>query len=131
MSMAPVTTQDSLTYYFATEAVVSRPSAWQVSLHTGNPGTDGSANEVTDTGYARRPATFAVNATDATAPQAQNSATIAFANAVDGYTVTYVVIWDASNGRPLAIQRLVTDKAIPSGSPAQFLPGELIVGGRN
>jgi hypothetical protein len=129
--MSPAIAQDSLSYYFTADSVSTRPSGWEISLHTGNPGDAGLANEVADSAYARRPATFRIEAADAAAPQAENAETIAFASAVDGYTVTHVVIWETANGRPLAIQRLITEKAIPAGSPAQFLPGELIVGGRN
>lgn len=131
MSMSPVTTQETLGYYFTGSAVAARPTGWNVSLHTGAPGNTGTANEVADSAYARQAATFTLNTADVGYPLVANAANITYANAATGYTATHVVVWDTTNSRPLVIQRLVTDKVIAAGSPAQFSPGELIIGGRN
>jgi len=131
MSMAPITAQESLTYYFTALTASARPAGWNVSLHTGAPGNNGAANEVTDSAYARRPATFTLDNTDAAAPLVSNTANVAYAAAATGYTATHAVVWDTTNNRPLAIQRLAADKVIAAGSSAQFSPGELIIGGRN
>jgi hypothetical protein len=131
MSMSPVTAQESLGYFFTGAGIAARPAGWSVSLHTGDPGNTGTANEVSDSAYARQPATFALNTADAGFPLVANTASIAYANAATGYTATHVVVWDTTNNRPLVIQRLVTDKVVAAGSPAQFAAGELIIGGRN
>jgi hypothetical protein len=131
MSMSPITAQESLGYFFTGVAAAARPTAWTVSLHTAAPGNAGTANEVTDSAYARRPAAFALNTTDAAFPLVANTANIAYASAATGYTATHAVVWDTTNNRPLVIQRLATDKVVPAGSPAQFATGELIIGGRN
>lgn len=131
MSMPPITAQESLAYYFTGTTSSPRPTGWNVSLHTGAPGNAGTANEVTDAAYARQSTTFSLDISDAAYPLVANAATIAYPAAVTGYTATHVVVWDTTNNHPLAIQRLVTDKVIPAGGPAQFSPGELIIGGRN
>lgn len=131
MSMSPAITQDSLSYYFTFGAATTRPAAWNVSLHTGEPGTAGTANEVTDTAYFRQSTTFTLDTSDAGYPLVANADGINYPAAATGYTATHVVIWDTTSNRPLAIQRLVTSKVIPVGGPAQFSPGELIIGGRN
>ena len=131
MSMSPIAAQESLAYYFTGLASSPRPTSWNVSLHTGAPGNSGTANEVTDSAYARQSAVFALNIVDSAFPLVANSANIAYANAATSYTATHVVVWDNTNGQPLVIQRLVTDKVVAAGSPAQFATGELIIGGRN
>lgn len=128
MSMSPFATLDSLTYYFTAGSPATRPVAWEVSLHTGDPGSDGSANEVADAGYAREPATFATDNTDPDLPFADNTGLIQFGAAVTGYTASYVVVWSGA-GNPLSIQRLVADKVIGVGVQAEFAVGELIIGG--
>lgn len=131
MSMSPAASLASLTRYFTSSADQARPSAWAVSLHTGAPGNNGVDNEVTDSGYARQSAQFQIDNSDPVGPTAVNSATIAFPVAQAGYTATHVVVWDATNNQPLAIQRLVTDKIIAGGQQAQFTPSQLKIGGRN
>lgn len=131
MSMSPATTLASLTYYLTTGSALARPSAWSVSLHTGAPGNSGSANEVADANYARQPGAFAIDGSDAAAPAATNSTIISYPAAQTGFTATHAVVWDATNNQPLVIQRLVTDKVIAAGEPAQFAVGTLRIGGRN
>ncbi|WP_024647734.1 phage tail fiber protein [Pseudomonas syringae] len=131
MSMSSAALLDSLSYYFTSATVGSRPAAWAVSLHTAAPGDAGTGSEVTDSAYARQSATFALNTADASAALVFNTANIAFAAASTGYTATHAVVWDVTNSRPLVVQRLVTDKVIAAGEQAQFSPGELKIGGRN
>lgn len=128
MSMSAFATLDSLTYYFTAIAPAARPTSWEVSLHTGDPGVDGTANEVADAGYAREPGIFAVDNTDPTLPFVDNTGLIQFGAAVTGYTATHVVVW-SNAGNPLSIQRLTADKVIGVGVEAQFAVGELIIGG--
>ncbi|MCD5994149.1 hypothetical protein KDX38_11030 [Pseudomonas sp. CDFA 602] len=131
MSMSHAALLDSLSYYFTSSTVGSRPVAWVVSLHTAAPGDSGTASEVADANYARQPSTFALNTSDASAALVFNTANIAFAAAATGYTAAYAVVWDTTNNRPLVIQRLITDKVIAAGEQAQFSPGELKIGGRS
>lgn len=127
MAMSPAVLADSLAYYLTTDSPITRPTAWTLSLHTAAPGSDGTANEVTDSGYARESASFVVDVSDPDAPFAENDALVTFDAAVVAYTVTHVVVWGDST--PLVIQALQTDKVINIGEQAQFAIGELVVGG--
>ncbi len=131
MAMSSLATRDSLAFYFTAESVFARPSGWNVSLHTGFPGVDGSSNEVADANYSRQPVIFALDIADASAPFVSNSTSVDYASAASGYTASYVVVWDTTNARPLVVQRLSADKTIASGEQAQFVVGELRIGGRN
>ena len=82
--------------WLLSNASVTRPTAWYVSLHTADPGLTG-ASEVTtgvDSDYVRKSVTFAA----ASALQkASNVAATWTANAgATTYVVTHVGIWDAA-----------------------------------
>lgn len=127
MAMSPDIFADSLTYYLTTGSPITRPTAWTVSLHTAAPGSDGTANEVGDSGYARLSVTFTLDVSDPDAPFVSNSALLAFGAAVAAYTVTHVVVWGDTT--PVVIEALRTEKVINIGEQAQFAIGELVVGG--
>lgn len=78
--------------WLLTEESVSRPSAWYVALHTGDPGEAGSANELSGNGYARQAVTFAVAADGAT----ENEDQLTFGPNTDSNwgTVSHVSVWD-------------------------------------
>ncbi len=122
MPMSQSATSDSLKYYLTNVSVLSRPVAWTVSLHTGDPGAGGTANEVGDSGYARQSIGFTV-----VGQVASNTATVTFPAAVLAYNVTHVVVWGGAN--PLVIQALRTTKSIAPGVQATIAAGELTVGG--
>ncbi|HAR39189.1 MAG TPA: hypothetical protein DCS09_11790 [Porphyromonadaceae bacterium] len=85
--------------WLLTDTAVTRPTAWWVALHTGDPGADGSANEVlvaADADYVRKSVTFA----DLANGQNQNEVGVAWTvdEASVGYTVTHASIWTAESG---------------------------------
>ncbi|MGS0735571.1 phage tail fiber protein [Pseudomonas sp. GG8] len=128
--MSPDLIASSLAYYFTADASVPRPSAWQLSLHTATPGGNGTANEVTDSAYARQSVTFSdPDLANPLFPLVSNSALVSFPAASSSYTATHVVVWDVTRSAPLVIQRLIADKAVPIGSQAQLAIGELKIGG--
>lgn len=92
-----------------------------VSLHTGDPGEDGTANEVVGGSYARQNATFDAPTDGATS----NSATIRFDD-MPAVTVTHVAIWDSS-GTPqcLYVGALSASKTLTAGDPFEFAAGAL------
>lgn len=122
MPMSQGITTDSLKYYLTADAVAARPVAWTISLHAGDPGADGTANEVTDSGYVRQSIAFTV-----VGQVASNTATVTFPAAVLAYNVTHVVVWGGSS--PQVIQALRTTKSIAPGVQATIAAGELTVGG--
>lgn len=127
MAMTPAVLTDSLEYYLTGDVPITRPTAWTVSLHSGPPGGDGSADEITDAGYARLSATFAVDTSVPTAPFAANDTLLAFGVVDASYTVTHVVVWGDTT--PLVVQALRTPRVLAIGEQAQFAIGELNVGG--
>lgn len=129
MSMSAHTLEQSLKYYLTTDSAVARPTAWTISLHSADPGTAGTANEVAYSGYARQSATFSVSLADPTAPIASNTTLIEYPVNAASYTVTHIVVWGGAN--PLVIQALNNSKTILAGVKAQITAGELTIGGRN
>jgi len=99
-----------------------------VSLHTADPGDSGAANELSDSGYARKAASFS-NPT-AGAGTTSNSADITFNAIADAttYTVTHVGIWDSvSGGNLLLTAALTTSKQFSQNDVPRFPTGSLTV----
>lgn len=130
MSMSPSLLTSSLSYYLTVDSPAPRPEAWQLSLHTGAPGSNGFGNEVTDSTYLRQAVTFLIDTSDSEFPLASNDTLVEFPAAGEGFTATYLVAWDVTNGVPLVIQRLASDKVIGVGVQAQLAISELKIGGR-
>ncbi len=129
MSMSPYTLEQSLRYYLTASTVNARPTTWEISLHSGDPGPDAANNEIAYAGYARQSASFSVDVTDPDAAFAANSALIEFPVSATPYTVTHVAVWGGADA--LVIQQLNSSKTITAGVKAQFAPGEITIGGRN
>lgn len=90
----------ALDYLFGT-AVLTRPTAWYIALHTGANGGAGAANEIgAGVGYARQSVTYSRTG------NLENLAVLATfgPNTVTNWgTVTDVTVWDSlSGGRCLA-----------------------------
>ena len=129
MAMSPLLVKDSLIYYLTGDLVtISRPTGWEISLHSGAPGPDGTENEVTDANYTRQPVTFAVDDSNPLRPFAHNDDDVIFPDADNSYTVTHIVVWDAG-GNILTNQPLRTPKLIAAEEPATLATGELVIGG--
>jgi len=85
-----------------------------VSLHTGNPGETGAANELAAAnGYARQSVTFSV-----AGAVASSDATVTFGPATaDQGTITHFALWDAaSGGNSIAYGALAASRAWSSGT---------------
>lgn len=105
---------------FTTESMGTRPTAWTVKLHTGDPGETGASNEVTGSGYAAQTGvTFTRSANEVS-----NTAAITFPTVTTTpYTVTHVSITDGTN--VLAKGALDVSKALAVGEAFIFSIGEL------
>jgi len=118
---------DALSYYFTTDSVGTRPTAWYMSLHDGDPGDTG-ADELTtgeDSGYARvSGVTFSKLANNSVT----NDANITY-NATDGTNIiTHIGIWDAaSSGNLLVAGALDGPRTITSTAPLTIAAGDLII----
>ena len=83
----------------------------KLALHTGDPGEDGTANEVTGGSYSRQTITFAA----ASGGSMAMSGTVSF-TAMPAATVSHVSLWDSS-GTPkcLYVGALSASKAVGAG----------------
>ncbi|GGV34273.1 hypothetical protein GCM10010182_67710 [Actinomadura cremea] len=97
----------------------SLPAAY-VSLHTADPGTDGSS-EVTGGSYARQAATWAA----ASGGEKDSSAEVVF-NIPSGTTITHVGLWSAStSGTFRGGGPLNEEQPYPTGGTFSMAAGDL------
>jgi hypothetical protein len=75
------------------DVAITRPTAWYVALHTGDPTEVGNVAELSGNGYARQAATF----TEDTNGLVDNDADINFGpnTSVNWGSVSHVSVWDA------------------------------------
>jgi len=94
MSMADYAEAEVAKYLFTAEAMGTRPTAWYVALHTGDPSDTGANNEVFAAWYVRQAVTFT-----RTVGALSNVGAVNFpAVTAAGLTITHVSIKDALNG---------------------------------
>lgn len=106
-----------------TTDAVTRPTGWRVSLHTADPGEDGTSNELSGNTYARAAATLSV-----TGNVASNTGAVSFPNTsgVNWSQVTHAGLWDhESTPRFIAGGALSVNKTIEAGDTGNFAAGEL------
>lgn len=114
---------DALKYYFSTDTtLVTRPTVWWVSLHSGDPGDDGTLNLIS--GPTRRQVTWnAGSGNTKTSATAQQWTAMP---AVGGSGVTFVGIWNAStSGTYLATGQLTTGQPVTAGQTFNIAAGAI------
>lgn len=122
--------EDLLCTWLFTTTAATRPTAWYVALHTGDPGEVGSANEVvvgTDADYVRKSVTFADPV--ASSGQVLSNASVSWTvnSGSAGYTVTHASIWDASTaGNCLMKGQLPVSRTLAASGVLTFAIGEII-----
>ena len=105
----------------------TKPSELWVALHTGAPGADASANQVSGGAYARAQldpadANWTAETTDG---ESKNAAAITFPapSGANWGSITHVSVWDASTGGNSLLQgALTTPKTVNDGDPAPSFP---------
>lgn len=106
----------------------TRPTAWYVALHTGDPGETGASNEVvvgSDADYVRQAVTMGAATTGTSASTTQVTHTPAVAAGT--YSVTHASIWTASTAGTCLIKgALASARSISNASPLVFEIGEII-----
>lgn len=134
MSNTSYSSREIIRLLFTAEALETRPSDWYVGLHTGDPGVDGSANEVTgatDANYERVAITWDESeVSDLT--RVSNDAEVVFpaSGGAGSYTVQFITIWDADTaGNCLARLPLVPARAVAPAGILRFPIGEIIIEG--
>ena len=122
--------EDLLVTWMFTDTAVTRPTGWFVALHTGDPGEDGSANEVlvaNDADYTRKTVTFADPVAGSGMCLSEGQVSHTPAVAASPYTVTHASIWTlASGGICLIKGALPIPRTISNAAPLTFEIGEII-----
>lgn len=120
--------EDQAIKWMMTGAAVTRPTAWYVALHTGDPGEAGSANEIgAGVGYARQSAAFTSNG-DGTV---DNDALITFGpnTNTNWGSVTHVSVWTAASGGSCLYKGpLTAAKTVNIGDSLDIAAAALVVG---
>ncbi len=118
-----------LGWMFTTDSV-TRPTTWYIALHTGDPGSDGSSNEV-DTGddadYVRQSVTYG----SAASKQCLNDAAVSWTvnSGSAGFTVTHASVWTASTGGTcLMTGELGAARDMVALAVETFAIGEIVAG---
>lgn len=127
MASNPVFEEETLKYWFTTDAMGDRPTSWEVALHSGDPGT-GDDNELTDANYARESANFEVVA-DGDGFIARNDADIVFPALVAGVTVQFMSVRDATTGDHIRSVQLNPPKTFSAGGIPRIPINELVFEG--
>lgn len=91
-------------------AAFTQPSSLQLSLHTADPGEDGSTAEVTGGSYARQAITFAA----ASAGVSSMSNSPSFTD-MPACTVSHIAIWDNTGTNCLFYGALSASKTVNAG----------------
>lgn len=104
--------------WLLTAGVVTRPTAWHVSLHTGDPGKTG-ANELvigTDADYVRKVATFGAATLEVSATTTDLTWTAAAT--ATAHNITHIGVWDALTGGNFIVggALAVAEPRVASGS---------------
>ena len=103
---------------------ITRPTAWYIQLHTGDPGEAGSSNLVTGNAFARQ----AFLATAESVGEVKNDGAITFPQASGGNwgLISHVSVWDhISAGNCLMKGALNSSKQIDDGDQLVFNDEEL------
>lgn len=134
MSTTSYSSREIIRLNFTTTALAARPTGWYVRLHTGDPGVDGTANEVTgatDPNYAATAVTWNEEEISGIT-RVSNDAEVAFpaSGGVSSYNVQFITIWSAaSGGNCLARLPLVPARAVAPAGILRFPIGEIIIEG--
>lgn len=98
----------------------SDPAAFYVKLHTGDPGSAGTANAATET--TRKSATFSA----ASAGAITTSADLSWTSVAATETISHVSFWDASTaGTFLGSDALSASKSLTAGDTFTIAAGDL------
>lgn len=95
--------------WLLTTGAATRPTSWNLGLHSADPGDDGSANEITtgdDSNYVRKVSGFntAVTLTGSDTYTKNNTDSVWTPGAGANYTAPFVGVWDAlTTGNSLAV----------------------------
>lgn len=113
---------------FNGDAFPTEPSNLYLALHNGDPGNDGTSNELGAGDYDRVSTASGDWVTSGSGPTvAENSTEISFGEATSDWgTVSHVSIWDSSSGgNPLWQGSLDSDKSVQTGDELIFRSNDI------
>jgi len=102
----------------ATGQTATLPTEWWVSLHTGDPTSAGTANEVAGGSYARQQVTSW--AWDSGADKRSESGNVLTFPAIPGCTVTHFGVFDGLAGTLLWYGAVETPQLVDAGQPVEI-----------
>lgn len=131
MNVSVFSSEQLLKLLFTASVLGTRPTAWHVALHTGDPTLVGSANEVTATPYSRQVATFVADRpVVGGAWRVRNNADLVFPAPNSAYTVTHVTVFTAATaGTCLAVFALPLARTVAIGGVFSIPINELVITG--
>jgi len=119
-----------LNWMFTDASAPSRPTAWQVSLHTGDPGETGLTAEVlvsADADYTRKAITFADSVAGSSC-LSELAVTHTPASGATAYTVTHVTVHaTAPDAVALISGALQVPQLIDNSNPLSLSVGEIVI----
>lgn len=114
-SMSDAIENDFLAYYFSSGSIITRPTAWYMSLHTADPGDTGTS-EVAAASYVRESLGTGFTAIPS-GGVATNLAAVTFDTPLTSWgTITHFGVWTASSGGTLLTYGALT-------SPSSIVAG--------
>lgn len=120
-----------LDWAFAGTDMPAAPATIYVALHTGDPGDDGTANEIgtSGTGYARQPLDTPGDWSRPSHNEAANAALVTFGPAESDWgDVSHISLWDSqTGGNPLYAGDLDTTRTILTGDRYELDPDDIPV----
>jgi len=123
--------EEIIDWAFNDTAFQTRPTEIYVGLHTGDPGDDASANEVSTTdGYDRQALANAADWTKTNHDQAENAAKARFGPATaDWGDISHASLWTAQTGGTALWQGdLDTVRTVLTDDEYELPSGEIVVG---
>lgn len=134
MSSATDYTEALALNWLLTTGSATRPTTWYIALHTGDPGEEGSANEVANSySYARTSVAFDAASQPSTGLTfCDNSATVTFPTASGGNwgTITHISIKTSAtygSGETLFKGALTATKQVNDGDTFQIQAANLVI----
>lgn len=123
-------TRDLLITWLFTNSSATRPTTWFLGMHTGDPGVDGDANEVTvgiDADYVRQAITYADPVVDSGQVLNDLAATFTANAGATPHTVTHLSVWKLSAvGDCLMSGQMPVSKDIVGSDVTNFAIDEII-----
>lgn len=126
MSLSNFSENALLNWLFTAESMPTRPDEWYVAIHDGDPGEDGTSDELVagdDANFVRKSVTFGVS----TVGQSPSLGAVSWDPTAGTHVVTHISIWDAiTGGNCLTTGALVVPRTVTNGNPLAIVAGDIL-----